>query len=115
MHPERKKELKKQYQEMGVEAGIYQIRNTFNNKVFVGSTRNLKTLNGKVFQLNNNSFINRGLQEDWIKCGAQSFVFEILEVLEKKTEGYFDEKSELKKLEEKWISQLQPFGERGYN
>lgn len=115
MHPERKKELKKQYQEMDVEAGIYQIRNTFNNKVFVGSTRNLKTLNGKAFQLNNNSFINRRLQEDWVRCGAQSFVFEILEVLEKKTEGYFDEKSELKKLEEKWIRQLQPFGQRGYN
>lgn len=115
MHPDRKKVLKKQYQEMDIEAGIYQIRNTSNNKVFVGSTRNLKTLNGKAFQLNNNAFLNRRLQEDWIICGAQSFVFEILEVLEKKTEGYFDEKSELKKLEEKWISQLQPFGERGYN
>jgi len=115
MHPDRKKELKKQYLEMDIEAGIYQITNTLNNKVFVGSTRNLKTLNGKVFQLNNNSFINRPLQEDWNKCGAQSFVFEILEVLEKKTDGYFDEKSELKKLEAKWISQLQPFGERGYN
>ena len=42
---ERKKELKQQYKETAIEAGIYQIKNTANNKVFVGSTKNFKTLN----------------------------------------------------------------------
>ena len=115
MQADRKKELKQQYREMETEAGVYQIRNTANNKVFIGSTRNLKTLNGKAFQLNNGSFINRRLQEEWNSYGSQAFVFEILEILQKKPEGYFDEKSELKKLEDKWLSQIEPFGERGYN
>ena len=32
-----------------------------------------------------------------------------------KEEGYFDMKDALKKLEEKGLNQLQPFGERGYH
>jgi hypothetical protein len=115
MQADRKKELKQQYQQVEVQAGVYQIRNTLNQKVLVASTRNLKTLNGKQFQLNNNSFINRQLQDEWNRYGAEAFVIEVLEVLPKKQEGFFDEKGELKKLEEKWIAQIQPFGERGYN
>ena len=43
---DRKKELKQQFKEASVEAGVYQILNTVNNKVLVGSTLNLKTING---------------------------------------------------------------------
>jgi hypothetical protein len=39
----------------------------------------------------------------------------VLEVLKKKEDGFFDAKDSLKKLEAKWLDQLQPFGERGYN
>lgn len=35
---DRKKELKQLYKETKIEAGVYQIRNTVNNKVFIGST-----------------------------------------------------------------------------
>lgn len=47
--------------------------------------------------------------------GGASFVFEVLDVLKEKEEGYFDKKDELKKLEDKWIEKLLPFEERGYN
>jgi hypothetical protein len=55
------------------------------------------------------------LQQEWREFGAEAFVFEVLEVLEKKEDGYFDIKDALKKLEAEWVERLQPFGERGYN
>lgn len=111
----RKAELKQQYKEMKVEAGVYQIKNTINQKVWIDSTRNLKTINGKQFQLKMGSHPNKQLQTEWQEYGEDAFVFEVLEVLKKKETGYFDEADELKKLEEKWLQQLQPYGERGYH
>ncbi|QQE75094.1 GIY-YIG nuclease family protein [Brevibacillus composti] len=111
----RKAVLKQQYKEMKVEAGVYQIKNTINQKVWIDSTRNLKTINGKQFQLKMGSHPNKQLQAEWQEYGEDAFVFEVLEVLEKKETGYFDEADELKKLEEKWLQQLQPYGEHGYH
>jgi DNA-binding CsgD family transcriptional regulator len=112
---ERRKELKQQYKEVKPEAGVYQIRNNLNQKAYVAATTNLKTMNGKLFQLQMGSHMNKRLQEEWLQYGEEAFVFEILEVLEDKKEGYFDRKEELKKLEDKWLEKLQPYGERGYN
>jgi hypothetical protein len=112
---DRKKELKQMYKETAIEAGIYQIKNTINHKIFIASTRNLKTITGKKFQLETGTNTNKMLQEEWNQFGKDAFVFEVLEVLKKKEEGYFDEKRELEKLEDKWLEQLQPYGERGYN
>ncbi len=112
---EHKKELIQQYKGMKKEAGVYQIKNTQNNKILIESTPNLKTINGKRFQLQMGSHMNNLLQEDWNKYGEKAFVFEVLEVLKEKEEGFSDIKEELKKLEEKWLEKLQPFGERGYH
>lgn len=112
---EHKKELIQQYKGMKKEAGVYQIKNTQNNKILIESTPNLKTINGKRFQLQMGSHMNNLLQEDWNKYGEKAFVFEVLEVLKEKEDGFFDIKEELKKLEEKWLEKLQPFGERGYH
>lgn len=110
-----KKELKQRYKEIKIESGIYQIKNMINEKIFVGSTRNLKTLNGVKFTLENNTHFNKVLQEEWNHFGKSAFIFEVLENLEKKTDPYFNEKEELERLEKKWLDQLQPFGEYGYN
>ena len=115
MNEDRKKLLKEQYKEIKVDAGVYQIKNIQNQKIFISSTRNLKTLNGKLFMLKNGSFINHKLDQDLKLFGAEAFVIEVLEVLPRPDQGYFDEKDALKKLEAKWLSQLQPFGEHGYN
>ena len=115
MDMDRKRLLKEQYKEIKIEAGIYQIRNIHNEKVYVDSTRNLKTLNGKLFMLKTgNSFIDK-LQKDLTEFGGDAFVLEVLEVLEKKEDAFFDEKDALKKLKAKWLEKLQPFGDRGYN
>lgn len=112
---DRKKELREQYKEMKTEAGVYQIRNTKNQKVLVVATPNLKTINGRMMGLQRGDHINKQLKEELGQYGAEAFVFEVLEVLEEKEDGYFDKQEELKKLETKWLEKLQPYGERGYN
>lgn len=112
---DRKEELKRQYKETKSEAGVYQIRNTKNEKVFVESTMNFKTINGKRFTLETGTYQNRLLQNEWNEFGEEVFVFEVLEILEIPETGYFDAKDALKKLKEKWLEKLQPYGERGYN
>lgn len=109
-----KKDLKRIYKEIKVEAGIFQIKNIKNQKVFIKTSRNLKTINGLQFQLEHGSHSNKRLQQEWNQFGKESFVFEVLEVLKPKEVEYFNEKDALKKLEEKWLDQLQPFGDRGY-
>lgn len=112
---DRKKELKQLYKETPIEAGIFQIKNTKNQKIFIGSTKNLKTLNGLKFMLDTGGNRNKELQKEWFEYGKEAFEIEVLEILKKKEEAYFNEKEELQKLEEKWLEQLQPYGERGYH
>lgn len=112
---DRKKELKQLYKETPVEAGVYQIKNTINGKIFIGSTRNLKTLNGVKFTLEKGGHVNKKLAEEWAEYGKDAFLFEVLEILKKQNNPYFNEKEELAKLEEKWLDERKPFGENGYN
>lgn len=112
---DRKQELKQLYKETKIEAGVYQIKNTKNNKIFIESTPNLKTINGKRFTLEMGTYQNKQLQIEWNQFGDMAFLFEVLEILETPKEGYFDPKDALKKLREKWLDELQPYGERGYN
>lgn len=110
-----REELKQLYKESETQAGVYQIKNTENQKIWISGTRNLKTMNGKLFTLKMGSHINKQLQQEWNEYGEEAFVFEVLEVLKKKEDGFFDEKDTLKKLEQKWLDQLKPYGERGYH
>lgn len=61
------------------------------------------------------TYQNKRLQDELKEFGAEAFVFEVIEILETPEEGYFDAKDALKKLKEKWLAKLQPYGERGYN
>lgn len=112
---DRKKQLKELYKEIPVEAGIFQIKNNVNGKIFIGSTRNFKTLNGLKFSLEAGTHTNRVLQEEWKQFGQDAFSIDILETLKKNDDPYFTEKEALLELENKWLEQLQPFEERGYN
>jgi excinuclease UvrABC nuclease subunit len=113
---DRKKELKQRYiEETTIEAGVYQIKNTKNQRIFIGSTKNLKTLNGVKFSLETGTNYNKELQEEWNQFGKDAFTIEVLEILKKKDEPYFNEKEALAELENKWLEKLQPYGELGYN
>ncbi|MBB6215206.1 hypothetical protein HNQ80_001295 [Anaerosolibacter carboniphilus] len=95
-------------------SGVYQIRNTQNQKIFIASGRNISKLNGIRFDLKTGSHRNKTLQSEWNQYGEDAFVFEILDSFEE-AEDPKNVTRELKKLEKKWIDKLQPFGEYGYN
>lgn len=111
----RRAELVQKYKEIKIEAGIYQIRNVKNGKLLVVGTPNLKTMNGKRFELQMGTSINKVLQQEWNEYGEDCFEFEILEVIEPKDDPFYNVKDAVNKREEHWISELQSYGERGYN
>jgi group I intron endonuclease len=59
--------------------GIYKIINTINNKVYIGSSRNLKKREKTHFyKLDHNTHTNRHLQSAYLKYGKAAFLFEII-------------------------------------
>ena len=66
--------------------GIYEIRNTSNNKIYVGSAVNLRS---RFYQhskeLSSGSHHNRFLQNAFNKYGESAFVFSVLEFVKDKT------------------------------
>lgn len=65
--------------------GVYSIRNTANNKQYIGSTTMsfIKRLQHHVNRLRNNKHKNSHLQNAWNKYTEDDFEFEVLEVCEK--------------------------------
>ncbi len=111
-----KHDVNREYKERKKPAGIFQIKNTANGKVLLGSSLNLEgPLNGHKFMLTSGSHRNELLQKEWKEYGQDKFVFEILEVVKVNDDENFNLKDELTLLEEIWLEKLQPFGERGYN
>lgn len=111
-----RRELNREYLERPKPAGIFEVKNTVNGKVLLGSTLNLEgALNGHRFMLRTGSHRNKALQEDWQQYGEQNFVFEILEVVQLRADPDFNLSDELTLLEMIWLEKLQPVGEKGYN
>ncbi|MDP5273382.1 DUF2087 domain-containing protein [Chengkuizengella axinellae] len=110
-----RKEAVQTYLDMKKEAGVYQIKNKMNQMIFIGSSMNLKSLNGRQFELDMGSHPIKKLQNDYNKYGKDAFTFEVLQLLDDKEDENIDKWEALKKLEEKWMNELQPYGEKGYN
>jgi hypothetical protein len=112
---DRRKELQQLAKEIKTEAGVYEIRNKRNGRVLVDSNRNLKSLNRLEITMELGSHMNAQLQKEWNEMGKDAFEIQVLEILKVPETGYFDEKLELKRLKDKWLRELEPFGEKGYN
>jgi group I intron endonuclease len=111
-----RQEIKREYRERKIPAGIFQVRNVANGKVLLGSSLNLEgPLNGHKFMLKMGRHRNSALQDDWNKYGEDRFLFEILEVVKVKDDPNFNLEDEMTLLEQIWLEKLQPFGEKGYN
>jgi hypothetical protein len=113
----RRAELKQAYKEKPPPMGVFVVRNRANGKVLVGSGLNLQGMLNRIrFELSTG--IHRtypALQEDWNRHGADSFSFEVLDVLPPTEEPRSDPKEELRVLESLWLERLRPYGEAGYN
>jgi hypothetical protein len=115
MTKEKRKELQLAYKETKWPMGVFGIRNKENGKMLVGSSQNLdKVWNRHHFHLNSGGHPNKELQNDWKQLGEQAFIFEILETVKEKSEGYQDTKRVLELLEEKWIKEQKALGNEIY-
>jgi group I intron endonuclease len=88
-------------------SGIYQIRNTVNGKVYIGSAANFRerwTEHRKRLKARNHH--SRSLQAAWIKHDAINFVFEVLELVPL---------CDLLHVEQQYLDRVLPFGRAGYN
>ncbi|MNI34892.1 hypothetical protein D3C73_888990 [compost metagenome] len=118
----RRKQIGDEYMQTHRPMGVYQIRNMENGKVYIDSSVNLDgAFNKEKFMLETGNHLNKDLQRDWKDSGEEKFEFEVLERIKPQEERVAD-LSELKKyrkladdLKLKWIEQIQPFNERGYN
>jgi hypothetical protein len=109
-------EINREYKDRKKPAGVFQVKNTSNGKVLLGSSLNLEgPLNSHKFMLTIGRHRNEALQKEWNEYGQDKFVFEILEVVKVKDDPNFNLSDELMLLEQIWLEKLQPFGERGYN
>jgi len=110
------KQLKDEYRLKKFRIGVFQVRNTVNGKIFVGSSVNLDAIWNRIkVELKFGGHRNTLLQQEWKEFGEDNFRFEILAEIEQKDEDKVDYNKEAKKLEEMFIEELQPFGEKGYN
>lgn len=110
------KELKDEYKQKKFKIGVFQIRNTVNGKIFVGSNVNLDAIwNRHQLQLNVGSHPSPGLQSDWKTYGEQAFKFEILAEVQQKEGETGDYSGEMKDLELLFLEELKPYGDKGYN
>lgn len=89
--------------------GVYQIRNTVNNKLYIGSSKDLfnRKYNGHFKRLKKHTHPNEHLQKAYILYGEENFVFEIIE---------FCSLEQLLDKEQYWIDELNVLNrDYGYN
>jgi len=58
---------------------------------------------------------NYDLQKDWIRYGADNFIYEILEEIKETDDKRLDYEKEVIALEEMIIEELQPYENKGYH
>ena len=112
-----KKEVKDSYKGMKFQIGVFQIRNTVNNKIYIESSTHLIAIwNRHKFQLNSGLHPNKNLQKEWTEFGQEIFIYEILsEIKQDETKTIDHYRKEAKQFEAIFIEDLQPFGDKGYN
>jgi hypothetical protein len=96
--------------------GVFQIRNTTNDKVYVDSSTNVPgKINRHTFALKAGLHASKILQADWNELGETAFEFETLEPVEPRDDSNYNYAADLKVLEDLWLEKLEPYGDRGYN
>jgi hypothetical protein len=109
------RELTKQYKEAGPPMGVYAIRNLATRRILLGASLNVDgALNRHRFELRMKAHRNKGLLDDWLRYGADSFRFEVVDTLKKSDDPSFDCPGELAALLAMWTEELGCHGERAY-
>ncbi|MES2743500.1 MAG: GIY-YIG nuclease family protein [Pseudomonadota bacterium] len=111
-----KRALRNQYKETKVPMGVFVIKNTLNQRVYVGAATNVEgAINRNRFELTMKTHRNKKLLQDWLEHGAEHFVFEVIDTITQRDEPNVDYESELAAMREMWREEYQSYGENGYN
>lgn len=111
-----KKQIKKEYQKTVQPMGVYRIVNMVTGKILIGSSKNLPAIANRVkLQLKLGSYPNQELQLDYTQFGEAAFRFEVVDYLQPNDRENYDYSGDLRELEDLWLDQLQPYGDKGYN
>ncbi|MEG8222999.1 GIY-YIG nuclease family protein [Sphingomonas sp. HH69] len=95
------------YKERKVEAGIYTVRCTSSDQVWVGIAPDLSTIQNRIwFTLRQGGNSHRSLQEAWAAHGSEAFTFEVIESLTDDDDPSYIRNAALKSLHVKWIEKL---------
>jgi len=107
-----KSAIKKAYKQVNQPMGVYRIRNSKNDKVYIGFATDLPArFNRNNAELKFGSHRNRDLQEIWNSFGESAFDFEILDVLDHEENTQTNPDEELPILVEIWIQKLKKTGD----
>lgn len=106
-----KSAMKKIYKQAKRPMGVYRIRNSQDDKVYVGFATDLPArFNRHKAELKFGSHRNRELQKMWNSFGEFAFEFEILDVLDHEENTQANPDEELHVLAEMWIQKLKKAG-----
>jgi hypothetical protein len=106
-----KSAAKNEYKQTKWPMGVYRIRNTRNDKLYIGCGTDLAAkINRHKAELKFGSHRNRELQEEWNLFGKSSFQFEVLDELDHKEDSQASPIEELHVLKEMWMRKLEKEG-----
>jgi hypothetical protein len=95
-----RRELARAYKETRRPMGVYQVRNSTNDRVLLGRSVDLPSiLNRERAQLRLGSHRNAELQRDWNELGPDAFAFEVLDTLAPPDRPDYDPTDDLRVLE----------------
>lgn len=108
----KRKELKNAYKNRAAIGGIYRIQCSGNRRAWVRATTDLAGQKNKLsFSVSTNSCPEPTMLTEWMKYGAQSFSFTILEELkQKETQTEHEFLQDIKTLLEIWLEKIQQEG-----
>lgn len=106
-----KSAIKKTYKQTRQPMGVYRIKTSQNDKVYIGFAADLPArFNRHKAELKFGSHRNSELQKIWNSCGEPAFEFEILDVLDHEENTQSNTNEELRTLAEMWIQKLKKAG-----
>lgn len=106
-----KSAMKKAYKEMKQPMGIFWIRNTQNENIYIGSGTNVQArINRHKAELKFGSHRNRELQEIWNSFGESALNFEVLDILDLDEDAQTNPTEELRVLIDMWTHRLEDEG-----
>ena len=114
MQSAEKRVLQRKYKLTPTYYGVIQITNERNHKIWIDTVSNLH--NRWAFyqlNLNKNFYRSNPLQTDWNQQTAADFSYQIL--WQKEATDVTNMRTTLKALKTKWLHDLQPFDDHGYN